>query len=87
MADINSTYEAEYRCRRCGRLFYGAVTGYRVAAIVINEIAQDGISTTGGPIRVLEHNNHSCPDGSLGYGDFTGFVETKNKGRSSQCPL
>ena len=73
-------YQAEYKCRHCGALFYGACTGYRVAAVIINEVARDGISTTGGPFRVLEHNNHTCADGSLGYGDFTGFVPMEGNG-------
>lgn len=72
-----SYYSAEYKCRRCGKVFHMACMGGEIAPAVINEVVIDGMSTTGGPLRVTEESYHTCADKSLGYADFIGLAYCK----------
>lgn len=72
-----SYYSAEYKCRRCGKVYQMECMGDKIAPAVISEVVIDGISTTGGPLRVTEKTYHTCADKSLGFSDFIGLAYCK----------
>jgi hypothetical protein len=74
-----SEYVFVYKCRKCGALSDGAVTGNEsVATNTLIELITTGRSRTIGASVNLA-SIHSCKDGGFGISDLQGFEERKSQ--------
>lgn len=62
-------YKAMYKCRFCGVLFVGAITGKEIAERETLMISCGTGGTYGTPRKMVHH----CNDGSIGLSEFIGF--------------
>lgn len=67
----------EYKCRRCGALFYGPCTGAERAEFVLIQFMVTGNSGPGVPLSW--HSTHYCGDKpGCGIGDLIGYIVTED---------
>ncbi|MCP4661001.1 MAG: hypothetical protein GY856_36835 [bacterium] len=72
-----TAYILEYRCRRCGELFYGGSGGKAVIEqILVRLLDDEGVFNMGVPAGRTSHHMN-CPAGGIGVGDLAGAREDK----------
>ena len=69
-------YRAVFKCRICGELFMGVVTGSRKTAERATLNASLGVSSI--PMTPHMYDIHYCEDGGIGIADFHGFMKIGN---------
>lgn len=63
----------EFKCRRCGVISLGGITGVKAAKIFLEEVLSTGSSRCNNSIPLFEKQPHICADDGIVVADMIGF--------------